>query len=141
MLLDFNLAQQVNSEHARTTATLGGTVAYMSPEHLRALVARDPALASKVDERSDLYSLGMVLYEVLTGGPVRSERQLYRDARDDRGDGGGGARQPPTLRQRRDIPWSLESIAQSVSTPILVPVISEPSTWRTTWCASWKTAR
>ena len=67
MLLDFNLAQQVNSEHARTTATLGGTVAYMSPEHLRALVARDPALASKVDERSDLYSLGMVLYEILTG--------------------------------------------------------------------------
>src|SRR5262249_20217771 len=41
MLLDFNLSQVRGDEGAR--ATLGGTIAYMAPEHLRALAARDPA--------------------------------------------------------------------------------------------------
>ena len=36
MLLDFNLAEDLNSPQARASATLGGTVSYMSPEHLRA---------------------------------------------------------------------------------------------------------
>ena len=43
LLLDFNLAQH---QHVYPTqATLGGTVAYMAPEHLRALSARSAALA------------------------------------------------------------------------------------------------
>src|SRR5207249_2912087 len=65
MLLDFNLAQQ--TRNAQAAATLGGTVAYMAPEHLRALAARDPALARQVDQRADVYSLGMVLFEMLAG--------------------------------------------------------------------------
>src|SRR5262249_43323559 len=65
LLLDFNLAQDLNNEQAR--ATVGGTVAYMAPEHLRALAARDPALARQVDQRADVYSLGMVLFEMLAG--------------------------------------------------------------------------
>jgi serine/threonine protein kinase len=56
MLLDFNLAHQ--ARNAQAAATLGGTVAYMAPEHLRALAARDPALTRLVDHRADLYSLG-----------------------------------------------------------------------------------
>src|SRR5207248_10517210 len=37
MLLDFNLSQRLNSGRAQAAAALGGTVAYMAPEHLRAL--------------------------------------------------------------------------------------------------------
>ncbi len=65
LLLDFNLAQAQDED--ATHATIGGTVAYMSPEHLRALLGRTPALIRQVDRRSDIYSLGMVLAEMLTG--------------------------------------------------------------------------
>jgi serine/threonine protein kinase/tetratricopeptide (TPR) repeat protein len=58
MLLDFNLAAEADSPVAA-----GGTPAYMAPEELSALKQgrRTP------DPRSDLYSLGMVLAELLTG--------------------------------------------------------------------------
>src|SRR5262249_58789088 len=70
MLLDFNLAQ--DERNPRVETSLGGTVAYMAPEHLQALVSRDPALARKVDQRSDLYSLGMLLFEMVAGqGPFQ----------------------------------------------------------------------
>jgi hypothetical protein len=52
MLLDFNLAQKfagAGGAHTQVQSTLGGTVAYMAPEHLRALATRDPALARQVD--------------------------------------------------------------------------------------------
>ena len=65
LLLDFNLAQAQDEDPAH--AAIGGTVAYMAPEHLRALVGRTPALIRQVDRRSDIYSLGMVLAEMLTG--------------------------------------------------------------------------
>ena len=61
MLLDFNLAgdaRRVEDEPGR----VGGTLAYMAPEHLEAFQGQ-PAT---VDARSDLYSLGIVLYELLT---------------------------------------------------------------------------
>jgi serine/threonine protein kinase/Flp pilus assembly protein TadD len=110
MLLDFNLAQDDHGGH--DSSSLGGTVAYMAPEHLRAVAARDPALARKVDRRSDLYSLGMVLYEMLAGRrpfecsvsntplPVLLESMAV-----ERG------RAVPSLRRvRADVPWGLESI-------------------------------
>ncbi|QEL17789.1 protein kinase domain-containing protein [Limnoglobus roseus] len=60
MLLDFN----VSCESARGSGggTVGGTLPYMAPEHLRAFL--DPQVP--LDERSDLYSLGVILYELLT---------------------------------------------------------------------------
>jgi eukaryotic-like serine/threonine-protein kinase len=117
MLLDFNLAQQAYDSHA--AATLGGTVAYMAPEHLRALAARDPALARLVDHRADVYSLGMVLFEMLTGespfdqsasySPVPALIEAMAVER---------SRSVPSLRRHRpEIPWSLESIVRKGLAP------------------------
>jgi hypothetical protein len=60
-LLDFNLA----AERAAGAADLGGTVAYAAPEQVRALLA--PCSSPPPDERADLYSLGVILHELLTG--------------------------------------------------------------------------
>jgi hypothetical protein len=66
MLLDFNLAYEplVQDGSAADSTTLGGTIDYMAPEHLRALV--DPS-SETVDGRSDIYSLGVMLFEALVG--------------------------------------------------------------------------
>jgi tetratricopeptide (TPR) repeat protein len=68
MLLDFNLAFDKQSVEPR----LGGTVPYMAPEHL--LDGSQGHHAFCLDERSDLFSLGVILYELLTGvhpfGPI-----------------------------------------------------------------------
>lgn len=60
MLADFN----VSFDRARTpTPTVGGTLPYMAPEHRAALNAS----GGWVDERCDIYSLGVVLHELATG--------------------------------------------------------------------------
>ena len=62
MLLDFNLARDPRAD--ASGPSLGGTLAYMAPEHLEALAEGDDA---SVDHRSDLFALGVLLYEALTG--------------------------------------------------------------------------
>jgi len=64
LVTDFGIALAVSGlDHAQLTATgvSPGTPAYMSPEQLEA--------DGTIDGRSDLYSLGTVLYEMLTGAP------------------------------------------------------------------------
>ena len=56
-ILDFGLAKLRGMKLTRTGATLG-TARYMSPEQ---------AKGEEVDERSDIWSVGVVLYEMLTG--------------------------------------------------------------------------
>lgn len=63
MLLDFNLATQEGASGQR----LGGTLAYMAPELIAALRDGDGALARAFDPRLDVYSLGVLLFELLTG--------------------------------------------------------------------------
>jgi serine/threonine protein kinase len=66
MLADFNVATNPSLE-AGSAETLGGTLSYMPPEHLDALNPATATAASAVDQRSDLYSLGVVLYQLLAG--------------------------------------------------------------------------
>jgi serine/threonine protein kinase len=64
-VLDFGIAKLMNrnlSDTSRTrTGTFMGTPLYMSPEQARG--------ASDLDHRADLYSLGCLLYEMITGDP------------------------------------------------------------------------
>lgn len=64
-LLDFNLAQSPHSAKEAETALLGGTLPYMAPEQIEAFL--NPDLWGRVGASADLYSLGLVLREMLTG--------------------------------------------------------------------------
>ncbi len=75
-VLDFGLArilrpleQQMPGTQVTVEGQLVGTVAYMSPEQVRA--------SPDVDERSDLFSAGVVLYEMLTGKPPFSSDSAF----------------------------------------------------------------
>src|SRR5262249_24979605 len=63
MLLDFNLSRDRKARGGAAAASIGGTLPYMAPEHLEAFCGK----RSTVDERSDLFSLGVILYELLAG--------------------------------------------------------------------------
>jgi tetratricopeptide (TPR) repeat protein/tRNA A-37 threonylcarbamoyl transferase component Bud32 len=57
-IMDFGLAKSGYQSHATKRGTQMGTIAYMSPEQTR---------GESVDHRTDLWSLGVLLYEMLTG--------------------------------------------------------------------------
>ncbi len=58
VLTDFGLVRFLHSARQTATGQIAGTPAYMSPEQAR---------GETVDARSDIYSLGIVLYEILAG--------------------------------------------------------------------------
>ena len=64
-LLDFNLAESPHSADNAQAALHGGTLPYMAPEQIEAFL--NPELWGKVGARADVYSLGLVLRELLTG--------------------------------------------------------------------------
>jgi serine/threonine protein kinase len=67
LLVDFNLALDAAQMHGAGGELFGGTLPYMAPEHLDAFNADSEVSPEVVDQRSDLFSLGVVLFEVLTG--------------------------------------------------------------------------
>lgn len=69
ILMDFGIAQLVGSQ-SQTPANLPmGTAAYMSPELVR---------GEEADHRSDIYSLGIMLYEMLSGDPPFHDDSTYQ---------------------------------------------------------------
>src|SRR5580700_9041294 len=78
-ILDFGVARLTDSDAQATRQTnmgdIIGTLAYMSPEQ----VSGDP---DEIDTRSDVYALGIILYELLAGkGPYAIGRQIHEAAR------------------------------------------------------------
>lgn len=93
---DFGAAFDVASD--RTQISSVGSPAYMSPQQVRAM---------PLDQQTDIYSLGVAMYQLLTGRlPFESENQfslLYSIAHDDA---------PPPSSIRPDVPDALEAIVR-----------------------------
>ena len=66
LLTDFSVAARQDHD-GRPASRLGGTTSYMAPEHLQAMESWLPGNAEDVDTQSDLYSLGVVFFELLCG--------------------------------------------------------------------------
>lgn len=66
-LADFNISFSSHVVGTTPAAYFGGSLAYMSPEQLEAYDPTHPRLPESLDEKSDLYSLGLMLWELLTG--------------------------------------------------------------------------
>lgn len=60
-LVDFGIAKATAEGSATRTGTILGKLSYMAPEQLR---------GQRIDRRSDVFALGIVLFELLTGKPL-----------------------------------------------------------------------
>src|SRR6266566_2783962 len=68
LVMDFGLARTLQGDGMTQTGALVGTMEYMSPEQ---------ALAKELDQRSDIFSAGLIFYELLTGVmPYRADSAL-----------------------------------------------------------------
>ncbi|MFC9788171.1 serine/threonine-protein kinase [Rhodococcus sp. NPDC127528] len=66
-LADFNISFSDQVAGTSPVAYFGGSLSYMSPEQLRACHPDLPTTAADLDTRSDIYALGVMLWELLTG--------------------------------------------------------------------------
>lgn len=92
-LADFNISFSAEVSKSTPAAYFGGSLPYMSPEQLEAFHPGHTREAESLDERCDLYSLGVMLWELLTG---------YRPFRDGHLDGGWMETLDKMIERRRD---------------------------------------
>ncbi len=121
MLLDFNLAVDPDETPADRgeRALIGGTLPYMSPEHIDAFNPKGSTDSAAVDERSDIYSLGLILFEMIVGelpfvdrpDAARLEVTLREMTEERR-----VAAPSPRSHDSR-VPWSLDSIVSKCLEP------------------------
>ncbi|WP_152052984.1 serine/threonine-protein kinase [Tautonia marina] len=110
MLLDFNLAiSPILDESENDSAKLGGTLAYMAPEHIEGLAE---GIDTGVDARADVFALGVVLFEAIAGTrpfPVvrqaRSVPEAFWKTAEQRRAGA-----PPLQRGGRPVSPALEAV-------------------------------
>ncbi len=77
LLTDFNISIRANAERGEIPEHFGGTPTYMSPEQREVFEVEDESEAfAKIDARSDIYSLGVVLSELFT--EVRPRGPLFQ---------------------------------------------------------------
>jgi tetratricopeptide (TPR) repeat protein/predicted Ser/Thr protein kinase len=95
-VMDFGLAKREGSAQITKASTSLGTVEYMSPEQ---------AAGHPVDQRTDIWSLGVVLYEILAGrapfGGKFDQAVIYSIANEE---------PTPLTDARPDVPASLEGV-------------------------------
>jgi serine/threonine protein kinase/Tfp pilus assembly protein PilF len=121
MLVDFNLAEDVKVRGTASGALIGGTLLYMSPEHLESFQGH----CREIDARSDIYALGVILYQLLTrrypfaSGSTAGKKQtgsslpeLIEEMKVER------RQSPPRLRDsNRDISPAVEAIIRKCLEP------------------------
>jgi len=99
-IMDFGLARRPGGAQLTRAGTTMGTVAYMSPEQAR---------GDAVDHRTDLWSLGVVLYEMLTGKrPFRGDHDqavIYSILNDE---------PEPASKSRPGVPAALDAVIHSL---------------------------
>jgi len=114
MLLDFNLAVRTEIEPIVAEAhraLVGGTLPYMSPEHLDAFNPLGSTSPEAVDERSDIYAMGLILYEMLAGERPFAEPPPNLPLIQAMGEMYAARRHPPSLRAASPkVPWSLDAL-------------------------------
>jgi len=128
-IIDFGIAKATGAarltEHTLVTQAgrLIGTPAYLSPEQA--------GLGQDVDTRSDVYSLGVVLYELLTGTTPFGSEEWLREFAERPAEGHARDPQRPSARLRSLSPARLEEAAagQQCEPPRLIAAVTGDLDW------------
>jgi serine/threonine protein kinase len=124
-ITDFGLARMLSEAGLTMTGDLVGTLRYMSPE--QALAKRVP-----VDHRSDIYSLGVTLYELLTLRPAcdgKDRQEVLQQI---------AFEEPrPPRRVNKAIPVELDTIVRKAIDKNPAKRYARPRNWPMICAASW----